>query len=959
MHILQRSLGGLALAALAMTSASAQENYSTWASYRAITVNTKASGANVAASILNYPVLVRLDSASSDVFAQAGANGASLRFGKANGAPRPYHIESWDATAKKAAIWVLADTVKGNDSVAAFRMYWGKIGAADSSKSAAVFDTAFGYKAVFHLNEPSGNIGNATIDTMTGINTGTTAAPGIAGSARNFGGTNAQNNGEATSLLSRQAIDLGNPAVLGAITGRLTFSSWVRWINIAPTATTNSPTHYRNIIQREGAAPSSETFLRIGHTSGNQNQSQYATGKYAPPDIFAQSPQIASAYPDSAQWVHLTGTADSGATGRVFRLFRNGVQIGVSRTSDTVWTTGTASRWWIGRTTGQNNRYFSGDIDELRVAKGTRDSNFIKLEYETQKPATAAVKVGATVVVNALPLTIAYTSQSMALLAGAPAVPNAPNASGAVDSFTVSPALPGGLVLNKTTGVISGTPAGTSAAANFEITARAGANVARDTVAITVTAATADAGYSTWANHKFLTLRTTTQGAGVAQRVLRFPVLVRLDSSNFNAGFGQTAYGGADLRFTKVGDAIRIPHQIESWDAAAKKAAVWVLVDTVPGNNITNIRMHWGKTGVADSSKGSAVFGAANGFGAVWHMNEASGDILDATANAITGTNNGTTATSGQIGGGRNFAGANAGNNVTTGVQTISVGDPAGLDLGTGRVSLEAWVRWVNIRPTTGNVFWRNIIMRQSGSDELHLRVDGNTPYNYRAGAYIANTDYGPLSAQSASEYGDSAKWVHLAGVYDSVSPTMNTWKLYRNGALVGQGSDGDPSVTDRGTWYIGSWSGTNNRRFWSGDMDEIRISKTHRTAAWVKLSYENQKTGQTLVTLADTLTPPVSLASALLRSEGLGLTARASGNGYLFQVRGVESGSVRLAVIDMAGREVWTRLSSDGSRTFQWNGVAKSGMTVGTGVYAIRLAVLDSKGRTVATRELKLPLMQ
>lgn len=958
MQLIHRSLGGLALAALAFTSASAQENYSTWPAYRTVILNTKASGANVGANVLGYPVLVRLDSTAADVFTQGGANGASLRFGKPNGGARPYHIESWDATAKKAAIWVLADTVKGNDSAVALRMYWGKSGVADSSRASAVFDTALGYKAVFHLNEASGNIGNSTIDTITGTNVGTTAAPGIAGMARNFGGTNAENNTNSTSVASRQAIDLGNPATLGAISGRITFSSWIRWTNVAPTATANSPTHYRNIIQRDGAAPSSETFLRIGHTSGNQNQSQYATGKYAPPDIFAQSPQIAALYNDSAQWVHLAGTADSGSTGRVFRLFRNGVQVAVSRVSDTVWTTGAASRWWIGRAQGQTNRFFSGDIDELRVAKVTRDSNFFKLEYETQKPGTAAVKLGATQTTGPIALGITYAAQAATYISNAPAMPNMPTVTAAPDSFTVAPALPAGLALNKTTGVISGRPTAASAAANYVITAVKAAETAKDTVNITVTAAAADAGYSTWSNHKFLALNTRAQGAGVAQRVLRFPVLVRLDSSNFTAGFGQAAYGGADLRFTKVGDALRIPHQIESWDATAKKAAVWVLVDTVPGNNITNIRMHWGKAGVADSSKGSAVFGAANGFGAVWHMNEESGDIVDA-ANGIVGTNNGTTATTGHIGGARNFAGTNAANNVTTGVQTIQVGDPAALDLGTGRVTLEAWVRWVNIRPTTGNTFWRNIIMRQSGSDELHLRIDGNSPYNYRFGTYISNTDYGPLSEQTPSAYGDSAKWVHLAGVYDSVAPGLNAYKLYRNGALVGAGTEGDPIVSDRGNWFIGQWSGTNNRRFWSGDMDEIRVSKTHRTAAWVKLSYENQKTGQTLVAFADTLTPSVSLAGAARMQGGLALTARASGNGYLFQVRGVESGSIRLAVIDMAGREVWTRLSNDGSRDIQWNGVANGGRAVGTGVYAIRLSVLDAKGRTTATRELKLPLLQ
>jgi hypothetical protein len=535
--------------------------------------------------------------------------------------------------------------------------------------------------------------------------------------------------------------------------------------------------------------------------------------------------------------------------------------------------------------------------------------------------------------------------------------PNIPTVSGLVDSFTVAPALPAGLSFNKTNGAISGKPTAATAAANYIVTATNGAGTAKDTVNITVTAASADGLYSGWSNHKFITINT--RAAGAAQSLRKFPLLVRLDSANFNTGFSQSAFGGSDLRFTKTGDVARLPHQIESWDAVAKRAAIWVLVDSVRGDNVTNIRMHWGKAGVADSSNGAAVFEASNGFGAVWHMNEASGNIVDATSNGVVGTNNGTTATTGIIGGGRNFAGTNPGNNVTTGVQTISVGDPEGLDLGTGRVTLEAWVRWDRIRPTTGSTFWRNIIMRQSGADELHLRVDGNTPYNYRTGVYISSSDYGPLSEQSAAAYGDSAKWVHLTGVYDSMSASGNAWKLYRNGALVGSGSEGEPNVTGRGTWYIGSWSGTNNRRFWAGDMDELRISKTHRSASWVKLSYETQKAVPTGVSLGDTLTPPLALGR-VARTTGGSLSTQMSGQGALFHVQTGGAASFRLVVLDMRGREVWSQsVAGKGDQTVVWNGMSPSGALASSGVYTVRALLMDARGKVTGSLQKSLPLVR
>src|SRR4051812_35214929 len=98
-------------------AAFAADNLALWSKYKVIAINTKASGANVAASVLKVPVLVRLDSPNAaDVFSGASAGGADVRFANAAGVAKPFEIEYWNATTKKAAIWVLADSVKGNDS---------------------------------------------------------------------------------------------------------------------------------------------------------------------------------------------------------------------------------------------------------------------------------------------------------------------------------------------------------------------------------------------------------------------------------------------------------------------------------------------------------------------------------------------------------------------------------------------------------------------------------------------------------------------------------------------------------------------------------------------------------------------------------------------------------------------------------------------------------------------------
>lgn len=73
-------------------------------------------------------------------------------------------------------------------------------------------------------------------------------------------------------------------------------------------------------------------------------------------------------------------------------------------------------------------------------------------------------------VLLAPPLTLAYSSP-VTYAVGAAITPNTPvSTGGPISTYSVSPALPAGLALNTTTGVISGTPNTATAAANYTVT---------------------------------------------------------------------------------------------------------------------------------------------------------------------------------------------------------------------------------------------------------------------------------------------------------------------------------------------------------------------------------------------------------------------------------------------------------------------------------------------------------
>jgi len=84
----------------------------------------------------------------------------------------------------------------------------------------------------------------------------------------------------------------------------------------------------------------------------------------------------------------------------------------------------------------------------------------------------AMLTIMVTAVANSAPTNLTYSSNLATYNKGTAIANNTPTSSGgAVVSYAVSPALPEGLTLNTTTGVISGTPTTLTATANYTVTA--------------------------------------------------------------------------------------------------------------------------------------------------------------------------------------------------------------------------------------------------------------------------------------------------------------------------------------------------------------------------------------------------------------------------------------------------------------------------------------------------------
>ncbi|MCX6878595.1 MAG: DUF2341 domain-containing protein [Verrucomicrobia bacterium] len=379
-------------------------------------------------------------------------------------------------------------------------------------------------------------------------------------------------------------------------------------------------------------------------------------------------------------------------------------------------------------------------------------------------------------------------------------VPGSPGVGSLSPTYTLSPFA--------TCFPISGTTLNFTSQQSYTVTAQNGTTKKTYTVkALT---------YQAWTYSGSLFILTTPDGANIPAGAseTNFPLLVRLNKDSLD--FSQVKAGGADLRFATT-TGLPLAYEIEQWDAAAKTAAIWVRIAAISGNARQEIKMYWGKADAVSESKGPAVFNAANGYCSVMHLN---GNVLDASG-LTSPVNNGATPSTAVIGSsawrlqGTDISATNithfpTGNKPTTTgevwIRARQINSGWTMPLAWGNQNDYGWNTWTN---QIG--FWGSPTVLPA-------------PLTCRGAATVTGST--ALAAQ---------QWYHV--VYTSSNGTGN---IYVNGVLDATASSGGSSgnTNPQAMTLVGD----------DVDVDEARISSVARSAAWVKMAYENQKPLQTLL---------------------------------------------------------------------------------------------------------------
>ena len=326
-------------------------------------------------------------------------------------------------------------------------------------------------------------------------------------------------------------------------------------------------------------------------------------------------------------------------------------------------------------------------------------------------------------------------------------------------------------------------------------------------------------------------IKVTADHTKVGSNLSWFPLTIFLKSGDGDTTkiFDELGSNNLKMAITKSDGTTQLYVEIEQWDTTNK---VGVLHcgrdgDTLSSSADTDYYIYYDSShadntdyvGVKNSTPAQSVWDG--NFKAIYHMSDGAdtSHIYDSTSNNNDGAkkaSNEPIQADGQIAKAQDFDGTN--DYINCGTPTI-----------TGTFTVEAWAKV---------------------SDNNNRQIVGTRSPNE------CSFDFKFISGNKIhGDIGNGSKWITITADA-SFSYSLNTWyhivyvvtttgyTIYANGNQVGSGSyssttpifsDANHKIT------IGAYLGSPPSEYFYGTIDEVRISNTARSAAWIKASYNSE----------------------------------------------------------------------------------------------------------------------
>jgi len=373
-----------------------------------------------------------------------------------------------------------------------------------------------------------------------------------------------------------------------------------------------------------------------------------------------------------------------------------------------------------------------------------------------------------------------------------------------------------------------------------------------------------------WDYFKVITIDHTRVGSG---GVTDFPVLISITDTDLR---DKALANGNDILFTDETSTIKLAHEIERWDNSTGELIAWVKVPSVSSTTDTEIILYYGNPFAAPQQSPTQVWDSS--YRMVQHLNESGGvgtTLVDSTANANdgsvlgTGGNHPTFVSDGKIDGSRNHPGV-----TSTPDPVLEFAHTASLAI-TGSITGEAWAYIESGQPTPDHnpVLWKGTQIGWGANYQFRIAVGpaGVMTWGVTCGATEGYFEAGtPVLNQ----------WAHYALTWDGA-----TARAYINGVL--QTMTGNPAgATACASQSLNATTApvrsgftpgrqtTTEKAFLRGQTDELRISATARSVAWLLTQYNNQNSPSTFYSIgSEQAQTCIFLDHIRIEHDGLALT--------------------------------------------------------------------------------------
>ncbi len=317
-----------------------------------------------------------------------------------------------------------------------------------------------------------------------------------------------------------------------------------------------------------------------------------------------------------------------------------------------------------------------------------------------------------------------------------------------------------------------------------------------------------------WKFRKEVSFDLSPAAADVAGTPVDVPVLIRLSLANFSY-FNDTKPDGSDFRIVAGDDTTPLKYHFEKFDAQNQMALLWVRVPQITGGSKTDkIYAYYGNPDAPAAADAPGTYDASQAL--VLSFSDGAGAPADLTAYKNNpSTSSAALVPAGLIAGGAKFSGK----------ESITVPATASLRLLPNQgLTASAWLRIEQAQQAT-------VFSLADQGKELALEVEGS---KLTARAVFGGT---PVMVTQSTDLAMS-QWHHVA-----VTAGADKLTLYVDGVAASSAP-----VTLQEIGGVLTVGASNGAKFLTGDLDEVQVSKTVRSADWIKASARAQGMDANLV---------------------------------------------------------------------------------------------------------------